>query len=401
MSVNQDCGKFIRLMNWMENALDKVDPDDLIEAACQKTGLSDLGDKNFREPLKILLKSYKEDARLTTFGWMFVHHQLIHILSNRLLIRDELKRHPEILDEQIPQPLFIISLPRTGTTLLQRLLSQDPFNRSLLFYETYTARRPQADGTDPRITAAENFLKIQHEMMRSYIKIHPMYPKAAEEPTQLERNNLKSFTFYIRNYVPQYYEWFNKQNMTETFSFFRQQLQILQFGVPISRWVLKSPGFMLNIKEIFTVFPDACMVQTHRDPCKFLPSVCNLQATVRKATSDDVDPFSVAQECFRDMQNLLGSGLAARETLDRGQVYDIHYQELVENPIGAVRRIYNHFGYEFDKGFEKRMREWLGRNPKGKEGKHHYSLEQFDLDKAVVKRSFSEYCERFDIPDEE
>lgn len=382
-------------------SLEKKTADQLMADACRRTGLSDWGDESFREPLEVLLESYRTDAGLNFFGWYIIHQRLTSCLANRLLIQEEIKQHPEIVEGEIPQPLFIVNMPRTGSTLLQRLLAQDPSNRSMLFWETLSSSpppEPETYDTDPRIERAEKFLKIQEKIMPLFLKMHEMGPKIPEECVFLLENSLKSVTFTLGNHLPSYLNWLNKQDMVSTYQYHKLQLQILQSRLSTSRWVCKAPTHLYSMKALLSVYPDACIVQTHRDPCTVLPSVCCLVAAVRGATSDCLDLGNFGEEQLHRWELFINRCLQARDESDSSRFFDIHYRELVEDPIGTVKKLYNHFGYKYEHAFEKGMKQWLDSNPKHKKGAYHYSLELFEMDRDEVSRTFEHYCKQFGIP---
>lgn len=369
-------------------------------AASRKTGLSDWGDESFRIPFQILLESYRKDARLNFVGWLLLHRDLIKYLSNRLLIREELKRHPEILQKPVHRPLFIVSLPRTGTTLLQELLAHDPSNRSLLFWEAHRpspSPDPHTRETDPRIKEAEKDLRYMHAMAPGYASMHLSLARGPHECIPLLSNSFASSSFYAFANLPRYAEWLREQDMLPTYLYYRQQLQILQWRCPGDRWLLKSPVHLYSLDELLAVFPDACIVQTHRDPLSIVPSGCSILSTIQGIRSDHVDPVHLSREWLRDMEFTMERVTKARDSADSARFFDVYYKDIVQDPIETVRHIYEHFRYDFTDRFEQGMCKWLAANPQHKHGVHRYSLEQFGLNKDIVNRYFAKYCERFHI----
>ncbi len=372
----------------------------IIAAARRETGLSDWGDESFRVPLKVLLESCKKDERLSWMGWMMIRRAMINNCSNRLHIQDSLKRHPELPKEQIRNPVFIISLPRTGTTLLQRLLSLDVSNRSPLLWEVLQpapSPTPETSETDSRIASAEKMTRTQYKLWPDHASIHLMQAKAPEECTSLLVNTFTFPSFAQLSKLKSYMEWLKKQDITPAYHYYRLQLQILQLHFPKKRWVLKTPLHMHYLNELLAVFPDACIVQTHRDPMKVIPSFCNLIYSFRKTFSDNLDINLLGAECVNWIDEMIESSINARKTVNPERFVDIQYKDLLQNPVSTVRQIYNHFGFEVKADFEIRMQKWLADNPKNKHGVHHYSLEKFGLKTDAVKKRFSKYCDYFNI----
>lgn len=376
----------------------------LLAAACRRTGLSDWGDESFRAPMKILLESFEEEVKDNPLGRLLIRGFVINVLARRLRIQDELKRHPEILREQIRRPLFITGLPRTGTTLLQNLLSQDPSSRTLLTWEAISPIPPPESQTrenDPRISRIEWIFRMAFFIAPGFLAIHPSNARAPEECTLLLQN-----TFFCRGAFElasppkQYAEWFEQQDMVPPYRYYRQLLQLLQWRCPGDHWVLKSPVHLPALDALLTVFPDACVVQTHRDLTKVVPSCCSLFSSMMRIFHDQVDLGLIGQKCTNQLARMLERGAQMRDSSDPTHFYDVYYRDLLKDPIGTVRQIYTHFGYNLDVRMEEGMRRWLSENPQNKHGVHRYSLEQFFLDPETLKSKFANYYKRFNIPTE-
>ena len=396
---------FVRLLNKLGIVLDWLGfspanrtEESLMAAAARYSGYSDWGDDSFREGLRILLQSLRKDSRLHLMGWISIHHMLISHLSNRLCIHHELKENPEILKEEIHRPLFITGMPRSGSTLLQRLLSTDPASRCLHFWEAVRPaplRRARSQDPYPRIAEARKMLRYMHRMIPDYNTVHPMNPEYPEECFILFINTFASPEFGLFVQTPQYNDWAYRQDKIPVYHYYRKQLQLLQFRCRGERWVLKAPVHVGFLDALLAVFPDACIVHTHRDPLKVVPSTFSLIARLRGMYSDGIDLDSIGQRVVERSSNLLERGAQVRDTANPAQFYDVHYNNLMQDPIGTVRGIYEYFDYMFDDGLEEQMRQWLAKNPQGKHGRHRYSLEQFGLSREQVAKQFASYYQRY------
>jgi len=200
--------------------------------------------------------------------------------------------------------------------------------------------------------------------------------------------------------APQYIDWASRQDRIPVYHYYRNQLQLLQFRCGGERWVLKAPVHVGSLEALLAVFPDACIVHTHRDPLRVVPSAFSLIARLRGMYSDRVDLGSVGQRVIGRTSELLERGAQVRDTANPAQFYDVHYNNLMEDPIGTVRGIYKYFDYRYDDGLEERMRQWLVKNPQGKHGRHRYSLEQFGLGQEQVTKQFARYYQRYGITPE-
>ncbi|MCP4350624.1 MAG: sulfotransferase [Desulfobacterales bacterium] len=375
--------------------------DSLMAEACQLTNLTGWGDESIRNPLGILLESYRDQGGLDSQALFMVHQLLLKHLTNRLLILDELKRNPEITSKTIQHPLFIVSMPRTGTTLLTRLLAQDPANRPLLHWEAMRPvppPDPETRETDPRIEEAQNNMEGMYQVSPDLRKKYPTGAREAEECVGLLMNSFVCHCFHMFAKTDQYTEWLNKQDMVPTYNFYKKQLQMLQFRIPTERWLLKSPWHMYALDALLKVFPDACVIQPHRDPNKLIPSICSLMESFRRMFKPDADSADTGREFYNDWADMLDRCIQARDTSDPARFFDVQYQDLLKEPVDTVRKIYNHFGYSFTDQFEKGMIEWLAKNPQHKYGVHKYSLEQYGLNQEEMNQRFAAYRERFSIP---
>lgn len=398
------CNRLAPLIDGLGLPVAELSETSLVNEACRRTGLSDWGpDDSFRVPLRLLLDSYQKDSQLTLVGRYIVRQKLVKHLTNRLRIQEELKRQPAILQEEIRRPIFIVSLPRTGSTLLHRLLAQDPASRTLRLWESLSpapATPPTAMASDPRIQATEAMLRMKQKLMPGFVRLHHFGAEEPEECFPLLENSLLCPSFYLLGHAPRYYAWLaeGEQDLVPTYRYYRQQLQIRQFGHPPRRWLLKAPLHMFGLKALLEVFPDACIIQTHRDLCQVIPSAASMVARFRGALSDRLDLAAIGQEVVRNTGVNLARALAAREGADPARFFDIGYRAMVSDHVAAIQALYRHFGLDFSPRFEEGIRDWLRQNPKNKRGVHRYDLAQFGLDPATIYRRFADYHQRFAIP---
>jgi len=382
--------------------------DSLIKQAEKNTGLSDWGDEAFLTPLGLLTQPDTEQFRITFFGKYSLRGELVRCLTNRLLIRDEVKRHPETLSETVSRPLFIVGLPRTGSTLLQRLLSQDSHCRPLLHWETVQpapAPDPRTHESDPRIENAAREMKSAARFFPEpvYAATHFADVTQPEECWFLLQNTLMlPGPFSVMANFPEYFAWQQEQDLSDAYAFYKLQLQILQRNFPPAHWVLKSSDHLPNLGVLLSTFSDACVVHLHRDPQEVVPSFANI--TIKSLeTTNTLDRDVVAELPQQIMDGFLWDierAVTARRQADPSRILDVHYGDLVRDPVAVIRQIYEYFGYSFDAQFEARIVKWLDENPKGKHGTHRYSLEDFGLTSEEVDRRFSDYRTRFGIVSE-
>ncbi|MFN8544432.1 MAG: sulfotransferase [Candidatus Binatia bacterium] len=375
-----------------------------LRAAAQKAaGASDFGDPAYEEGLRVLLHAYDREARLNPFGRMMVQAELTGILRNRLAVERALAEQPAIRGQEIRRPIFILGLPRTGTTALHHLLAQDPGNQVLEFWlaAAPAARPPRAEWeANPRFQEAVRGLKMMYFLDPSLKAIHLMTADGPEECRHLLQQSFTDDTFECNATIPSYSAWYAAKDMRATYARHRDVLKLVGSPTPDRRWVLKYPAHLRHLPELLAVYPDACIVQTHRDPGRMLPSLCSLIAGWRGIYEDDPDRHAIGRWQLDLWSGTMERALAERRHHDPRQFYDIHFREIVADPIGAVRRMYAHFGGPLSEDAERRMRAWHQANPQGKHGEHRYSAEEFGLTDAMMAERFAPYLEHFQIPRE-
>ncbi len=379
-------------------------PADLMRAAQRKTGLHDFGPTHFREGLTVLADALHNEGQLHPAGRLLARTQLIDLLATRLRVQDLLARRPEIRDERIEGPIVVLGLPRTGTTLLQRLIAQDSGLRSLPYWEGLApiplgdpAQRPAAD---PRIKRAEQGLKILHWVAPAMIAMHEMEALAPDEEILLLAVDFATMLFEASYRVPSYGRWYVAHDLTASYAYLRTLLQVLQWYRRGERWVLKSPQHLEQLSPLLAVFPDATLVQTHRDPVKVTASVCSMTAYGRRMNSDHIDLREIGAYWASRLEQLLRRGSEDRPASASDQFVDVQFGELMADPIGTVQRIYAAAGRHLSAPAEQAMRAFLAANPRGKHGVHNYRLEDFGLDAAERRAALRFYQQRFNVPDE-
>lgn len=375
----------------------RLDPEEIVQTAVARSGSSDFGpDDGWREGLERLVDDYRRHARLTPIGRLAAQRHLVDLLANRLRLERDRALHPEIEKQQIRAPLFIAGLPRTGTTLLHMLLAQDPDNR---VPETWEIMHPAPGegAADKRIRRAGRELAWMERLAPGFRVMHPLAPRLPQECIAIDSHTLQSHEFQTTHDVPEYQRWLEGRDRLAVYRYHHRFLQYLQWQRPGSHWVLKAPAHLFGLTELLAVYPDAGIVQTHRNPLEVMASLASLSTMLRGAFSETADPHAIGQEMARRWGDGLLRALEQREHdhLPADRFLDVDYREIVREPIGTVRQIYTRFGRELGAGAEAAMREFLAANPKNKHGAHRYSLEAFGLDRAAQARRFADYRARF------
>jgi Sulfotransferase family len=383
-----------------------LDEGGLLAAARRATGLSDLGDESFREALRMVLQGLEREARLTFVGRIAARGDVLSLLTTRLRLEDDRARHPEIAAEEVRQPLFIVGLPRTGSTLLHHLLAQDPGSRVAQAWEVmFPSPPPEAAHyrTDPRIAKAARQLAWFDALTPDFKSIHPVGAQLALECIAIMSPTFLSPRFHTTYHVPAYQEWLEHQDLGPAYRFHRRFLQQLQWRTPARQWVLKAPAHLFAFDALLETYPDARIVQTHRDPLTVLASVASLTAVLQRAFTDHLDPLEIGHEVSRRWTYGLDRAMRLRRSgrVSPDRFFDVHYHEMLRDPLAVVRRIYAHFDIPFTEAASVAMRRFLAENPKDKHGAHRYSLSAFGLEADDLARRFKAYREYFGVPRED
>ncbi len=375
----------------------RLSEDELLTLASRKAHLTDFGDEAFRVPLRVLIDSFHRDddpsggERTAEF-----RDYLAGLLVRRLLIRRDRVRYPGIGKVPLPGPLFITGLARTGTTLLHNLLSRDPGARPLLLWELMDPSPPpdaRVRRFDPRIRLAEARLEKIYARSPGIRKVHEMKARWPEECMHLKLLTFTAAGFYPVWRVESYLDWLAQQDMEPSYRYYREVLQLLCWKTPGEHLLLKCPSHLPYIRAILAVFPDANIIWTHRDPCEALPSAFSTGITSFLEPGADSRPM--VKRTYDYSCEAVRRAAGDRENLNPRQFFDVGFAQLGRDPLGTVKRIYQHFNYTFHPQMEEGIAEWIRNNPRHKHGKHSYNLESYGFGEDRVREDFSQYYRAF------
>ncbi len=371
----------------------------LADARAAAGNLVDFGDDSFREGLAVLLETY-ERANLKPGGRKRTRGRLVQLLSNRLLIEAALARHPEVLERRIARPVYLTGLPRTGTSALFNLLTTDPAARPLLTWEGMFPAplgRPLAAGEeDPRLVGMRAYYARQREKDAGFDKIHYVDAETPEECVLLLAHTFKDVQIGIEPLMSPYREWFEAQDLTPSYRYYRNLLKLLDWQRPGERWLLKSPAHLWAIDVLVDLFPDCCIIQTHREPCQILASYCSMMAALM-STRETFDKAELGRAVLDHLANALERGLAARDRADPQRFIDVDYRAFIADPMTTAERIYSHFALPLSASTAGALRAHIAANPQSKHGRHAYSLEEYGLTPSSVRSRLASYLARFSL----
>ncbi|NRA09937.1 MAG: sulfotransferase [Myxococcales bacterium] len=378
-------------------------PDAGIEDFCHPA----LDGDSFLEPLDLVLGALEREAELNVMGRWLTRRFLLRVLEGRLQLVRYLHEDPGVCDEPIEKPLFVTGAPRTGTTILYALLARDANHRvpegwELLRPVPPPDPDPARFAADPRIALADRELRMPQTVVSDLLSIHPYGGRMPKECLSAMTFSFRSEEFTARYHVPSYEAWLQACDMRPAYAMHRLVLQILQRRGRPAQWALKSPVHLHSLQALLSVYPDAQIAVTHRDPLKVLASLTSLIAVLRWAHSDRVDYAQLgaahAQRYGASLDRL------AVETqggdLPSARMHHGRYADFLDDPLAATGRLYERFERPFPPALQEAMRETLAAPKQGERGEHDYAFEDLGLDRSAERARFRRYQQHFEVPDE-
>src|SRR5213592_3989676 len=370
---------------------------ELIGTAKRRCGLDDFREGEFFEALSRLLDSCQEEAGLNLIGKVALKVDVLETLCARLKMERDRQLYPIIPRQEIREPLFIVGLPRSGTSVLHRLLAADTEHRAPLMWEVRSPSPPTRADEKRRIQRATQSCNFFNWLVPTFRYVHAVGAEVPQECVSLMTPTFLSDQFDAMYYVPSYRAWFFRQDLRPAYEYHRRFLQHLQVRRSARRWVLKAPTHMFALPILLDLYPDALFIQTHRAPLDAMASVSSLITILRRVFSDAVDPQTVCREAIDYWSKTLDRFLQERGRLAEHRICDVNYVEIRHDPLVAVRRIYAHFGWSLSQKVEQRMRRALASRPEDRYKLHRYDLSQFGVQEAESAARFAAYCDRFGL----
>ena len=378
----------------------------LHEEASKIAGSDDFGDDTYRHALRILLAGYDEEARFNDTGRAMARQMVLGILVGRLQSEQRLRASPELLENAIERPIVICGLIRTGSTALHYLMGQDPDLQALTYWRGCRPqpRPPRTEwAAHPDYQLADSQIQAMYEADPSLKAVHYMHPDLPEECRQLMIQEFTDDGFEVNNHLPSYSSWYQDTDMRPTYRRHRDLLKLIGSSDPGRPWLLKYPVHMRYLDAFLEVYPDACIVQTHRDPLSVFPSYLSLITGFRALAERDIDPGEIARRQVDLWATGAEHAIEVRRQRDPKQFYDLHFADFMTDPIEAVKNIYAHFGRQLSEPGERELRAWHTDNPQHKHGKHEYSraVEDVGIPLGEILERFSAYMDHFGMQPEQ
>jgi hypothetical protein len=377
-----------------------LDREALLQQARERAGLTDFGDLWFLEPMDHFIEASNREGLLTPAGREGTVEVIVKGLVSRLRMVEDIKKHPEILDEQVDVAGIILGLPRTGSTIFQRLLASAPGMTGLRWYEAQNfAPFPGEERGNPveRRAYAQSMIDGWLQLSPELASIHPLEPDAPDEEILVLGQMFVSTMIEGMNYVPSFSRWLNSYDQSKGHEDLKTILKYLQWQDPSRKgrkWILKSPSNLPYTEVAAKAFPNALLIMTHRDPLQTVPSYVSMQAALYKLSATLSDE-EVGAFWFPRLVEWMRMFEAARERIGEERFIDIDYREVGKEPMAQAERVLSRMGIPMNAQLEEVLAEFLAGNKREQRPMHDYSLERFGLDEEAIKREFSTYRERY------
>jgi hypothetical protein len=381
---------------------ERFHPDRLVEQACELAGSDDFGDDDsWRDGLARLCEGLASEARLNDLGVEIAILDIIRPLTSRLRIVKWRKENPAVAAQPVTRPIFIVGQPRTGTTILFDLLAQDPALRPPLTWEVdnpWPLPRPETYATDPRIAQTQASIEMSEQIVPGLLAFHPMGALVGQECVRITAGQFCSMIFPVQYRLPGYSRWLlYEADHKPAYSYHRMFLQHLQSGVP-GQWLLKSPAHLWQLDALVAEYPDALIVQMHRDPLNVISSISALTHHLRHLTSDESSITECAAQSREEIVVGLERGMKLRDSLSR-RVVDVQFADFISDPFATIRALYAELGRELEPVAEQNMRAFLAAHP-GDGGGSRYSWADTGLDAGLVREQVRVYQDCYGVPAE-
>ncbi len=377
-----------------------LDGAEMVATAAQSCVLDDFGDGEWRRHYDVLIAALESESVLHLAGRIVARAEILRSLRNRLQLTALWTKRPELRSGAAAPATFIVGSPRSGTSILHELLARDPESRAPAMWEMlHPAEALDGDALRPTGDATTQFW---HDLQPEYETMHANSGDLPNECIFITMNDFLSDAWGGPHVVPSYEAHLIGSDHRPTYAFHRDVLRTLQQRRAGRRWLLKAPSHLAQLQALFAVYPEAHIIQTHRDPLKTIPSTLSLLGTLKWMRCEKVEIAPLAPLIARGQAASYEREISHRAdgTLPDENFVDVRYADLMNDPMKTIAAIYHRLGWSLSNESRNRMEQYLNSKPQGSRGRHAYSLAEMGLSAEKERARFKNYCQRFEVPAE-
>lgn len=363
-------------------------------------GHDDFGSDDHLPGLNVMLQSMDFDAHFTELGRRAAWGQVIGVLRSRAGAIQSMKDYPGFDAKAITSPVVITGVPRTGTTALHRLMAVDSRFQGLQAWllDSPMPRPPiESWATHPEFRRSSAFLEARYAAAPQKRAAHHVAAEEVYECCMVLRQSFVSNIWCCGWSAPTYEAWWQSQSEAAAYEHYYRCVQLIGMNEPNKRWLLKNPGHIENLDLLFAVFPDARVIQTHRDPAKAVPSLVALLMSLYPVMEEGAAELRGAIMLAREVAKWANAVRKADRVREQhpGRVLDVVHADFHRQPMQVLERIYAFVDMDIPSetraGFARRIDE----KPELQHGTHRYSIDDYGMTSEQAREPFGDYIDRF------
>jgi Sulfotransferase family len=379
--------------------------DQLHELVAKEAGTDNFGATDYLAPLKVLLQSMDYDPHFSEQGRRLAWGQVVGVLRSRAHAIKSMNENPGFEEKPITSPVVITGVPRTGTTALHRLMAVDPHFQAL---QTWLIDNPMPRPPIETWSEYPEFRRTVGELETHYAaspESRAAHHRAAEEVHECCLILWHSFNSNIWACgawsSPTYDAWRQGQSESAAYAYYYRCVQLIGSNEPDKRWLLKNPGHIEQLDLLFATYPNAKVIQTHRDPAKAIPSLCsllmNLHPIYEEGRYEQRAHNMLAREAGKWAKAVRDADAVRAKHPD--QVVDVVHGDFHRDPMAILERIYTFIGMEIDDDLRARFAQRIAEKPELQHGEHRYDLVDFGMTADEVREQYGDYVDYYDLVD--
>jgi hypothetical protein len=377
--------------------------DRLHELVSAETGTDDFGPDDYLVGLKVYLQSMDYDPRFSEQGRRGAWGQVIGVLRSRAHAIKAMKDNPGFDARPILDPVVITGVPRTGTTALHRLMAVDPRFQGLQTWliDSPMPRPPIETWSEyPQFRRSVGELETHYNAAPESRAAHLRAAEEVHECCMILWHSFKSNILACGGWSSATYDaWWRSQDETPSYAYYYKCVQLIGMNDPDKRWLLKNPGHIENLDLLFAIYPDARVIQTHRDPAKAVPSLVSLLMNLHPIYEEGRVQQRAENMLVREVNKWAEAVRKCDAVRQKhpGQVLDVIHADFHADPMAVLERIYAFIGMDIPDDTRAAMARRIEEKPELARGVHRYNIADYGMTPEQAREPFGDYVQRYDL----